>query len=273
MQRNALTLYRRYFWVGCIAITFAACAFGRTGTPTVGGTDNTIPFQNHYTGLGGIVFPGFNTAAGVNAAALANGKKGTSIQVTGAPALQSGDNSTYTGSLATSSSRVGWGIGYNALQSSSGTLNHGMFAGVGFTLGPLSLGMGMRDAAIVSGFNPEVDFGATLVLGGDFHAAAVVYDVATSHVVAAGVGYGRAKRENVELNVRAPVPGSADYTLTFAATFYAGPFGTHFRTSYLTSSRTYNHTLGGLLWLGDHLNVMIQLTTPRALGLGLTYIF
>jgi hypothetical protein len=273
MRLNSLTLYRRFFWVSCLGAVFVATAFGVSpGGAGVGGTENPLPTGNIFPTPGGIVFPGFNVAAGTNAAALANGKKGTMFQGAFAPALESGDANSFFGSIATSSSRIGWGIGYTGIQQ-SGAITHGVFAGVGFKLGSLSLGMGLRDAAISSGFNPEVDFGSTLKIGKDFYAAAVVYDVETVRTVGFGLGFGKAKQDAIEFNVVSPVSGSSDWTVTFAATVYAGIFGTSLRSSYLLASRTFNHTLAGLVSLGDGFNVFVQLTTPRALSFGFTWIF
>lgn len=222
----------------------------------------------------GILYPGFNTAAGVNAAALPGGKKITAVQVAAAPALATNDNNSYFASMATSNSAIGWGLGYTGASTSAG-LTHGMFAGVGFNLKRINLGVGLRDSDLSGGFSPNVDIGSKFDLGKDFTFGAVAYnlDDTSNMQFAAGIGYGHPRKDNVEINLLTPAGGGSDYMVTFAATVYTGKFGTTFRTSYAMESQAFNHTLGLLYWLGSSMNVILQLTTPRTLTMGITVAF
>ncbi len=238
----------------------------------VGNLSNPLPAGVIYPTPVAIVYPGFNIAAGVNAAALTAGKRATAGLLAAAPPLQSGDSISYLASIATSTNRLGWSIGYLGAQGSSG-MSHGMFAGVGFSLAPFSFGVGLRDSDMSGGFNPNVDFGSRLEFGKDWAMAAVVYNLDQTPGASLGLGYGRKKKESIEMNFLMPTFGSTDYAVTIAATVYTGRFGTTFRTSYFLTSKAFSHTLGGLIWLTPSFNVLLQLTSPRTLTAGITYVF
>jgi len=236
---------------------------------------NALPVGLIYPTPVGILFPGFNIAAGVNAAALPNGKKGTALEIAAAPSLKSGDSTSGLVSIATSSQNIGWSLGYTNTTTDS-TMTHGLYSGVGFKLGDVQLGMGLR-GALSNGFTPSVDAGMivhtsqTLVLG------AVGYNLDSAPQVAVGIGVGHAKKDNVELNVLTPPFGNSlavkTYLVTFSATVYTGAFGTIFRSSYDTTAGSFSETLGALIWLGQDVNFALELTTPRTLTAGFTYVF
>lgn len=238
----------------------------------IGNLTNPLPAGVIYPTPVAIVYPGFNIAAGVNAAALTSGKRATAGLLAAAPPLQSGDPTSYIASIATSSNRLGWSVGYLGSQATSG-LSHGMFAGVGFSLAPLSFGVGLRDTDMSGGFNPNVDFGSKFELGKDWAMAAVIYNLDQSPGASFGLGYSRRKKEAVEVNFLMPTFSSSDYAVTVAATVYTGRFGTTFRTSYFLTSKTFSHTLGGLIWVTPNFNFLLQLTSPRTLTAGITYVF
>lgn len=238
----------------------------------IGNLTNPLPSGVIYPTPVGIVNPGFNIAAGVNPATLTSGKRATSGLMAVAPPLQSSDSMSYLASIATSTNRLGWSIGYLGSQGTGG-LTHGMFAGVGFSLAPVSFGVGLRDTDMSGGFNPNVDFGSKIELGNDWAMAAVIYNLDQTPGASIGMGYGRKKKENVEVNFLLPSFGSSDYAVTMAATVYTGRFGTTFRTSYYLTSKSFSHTIGGLIWLTPSFNVLLQLTSPRTLTAGITYVF
>lgn len=260
-----------------LIIVFAVVGMNRAyaagGTAGLAKLGNALPAGVIHPVPVGILYPGLTIAAGVNPAALTAGKKATAISISGAPPLGDGDPISFMGSVATSSNKVGWGIGYSG--SLGAEAQHGLFAGVGFKLGQFSAGVGLRDANLSGGFNPNVDIGTRVDLGREFSMGLVAYDLDADPSVTLGVGVGHPKKDNVELNISTPPlgGGSADYALTFSATVYTGPFGTSFRTTYLLDSKTFSHTLGGLFWVGDSINLFVQLTTPRTLNVGFTYVF
>lgn len=265
-----------------LVLLTAAAIFALLGARTayaegqggMGNLPNPLPAGDIYPTPVGILFPGFNVAAGVNAATLASGKRQTAAQVTGAPALRSGDSTTYLASLATSSNKLGWSIGY--LGSSGTTMTHGIFAGVGFYLNPVSFGVGLRDTDIMSSgfdFSPNVDVGTKIEIGKDFAIGGVVYGLDGTMGASVGFGYGRKKKENIELNVLLPSLSGTDIAATFAATVYTGRFGTTFRTTYYITTQAFSHTLGGLIWFTSNVNLLVQLTSPSSLSAGLTWVF
>ncbi len=236
---------------------------------------NAMPIGIIYPTPVGILFPGFNIAAGVNAAALPNGKKGTAMEVAAAPALKSGDSNSGMASIATSSQNIGWSLGYTNT-TTNGDMTHGLFSGVGFKLNNLQLGMALR-GNINNGFNPNVDAGMILHVSQDWVVGAVAYNLNNTPQAALGVGIGHPRKDNVEINVLTPAYGSsavpATYLATFSATVYTGAFGTLFRTTYDTTGHDFTATLGALVWLGQDVNAGIELTTPRTLTFGITYVF
>lgn len=267
MKNNLRTLLAALALVTGLCLTKGALA----ENGGIGNLTNPLPAGVIYPTPAGILYPGFNIAAGVNAAALATGKRSTAGQLTVAPPLQSGDATSYVASVATSTNRLGWSIGY--LGSQGDEMTHGLFAGVGCILAPISFGVGLRDTDISGGFDPDVDFGTRVELGKDFSLGAVVYNLNADPGVSAGIGFGRKKKENIEVNFLLPSLGGTDYAATFAATVYSGRFGTTFRTTYFITSQTFSHTLGGLIWFTSSINMFVQLTSPRTLGAGLTYVF
>jgi hypothetical protein len=253
-----------------LASLITAVSFGGQ-TNTFSG--NAIPTGQIYPNPVGILFPGFNVAAGVNPAALATGKKNTAFQISGSPALQGGDATNYMASIATSSQSLGWSLGYNG-SSSGGALTHSLFSGVGFNIGAASLGLGLR-GPVSGGFDPKVDFALVGQLSQVVSIGAVTYDLNGTPQTAIGLGLSHKKKDNIELDVLLPSWSnfSGTYVVTFSATVYSGVFGTTFRTSYDTQAKSVSATLGGLVWLFNNMNFIVQLNTPRTLTAALTYVF
>ena len=265
----------KFFRYLVMASGFFLLSSGSAHAESAGGTgslNSPLPAGVIYPTPVGILYPGFGIAAGVNAATLATGKRVTAAQVTAAPPLQGGDSITYLASIATSTNKLGWSLGYLGANG-GGLMTHGLFAGVGFNLAPISFGVGLRDADISGGFTPNVDFGTKIDVGKDFSFGTVVYNLDQELGVNVGFGYGRKKKESIELNFLMPSLGSSDYAVTFAATVYTGIFGTTFRTTYYLGSKTFSHTLGGLIWITQSFNFLVQLTSPRTLSAGITYVF
>jgi len=267
----------RLYFVFCFAIlSWLSVNTAHARVLALGRLGNALPVGTLYPTPVGILYPGFNIAAGVNAAALANGKKVTAAQASVSPALAEGDSYSYLASVANSTQRLGFGMGYVGSIATEPT--HGMFAGAGFNLGALSFGVGLRDYDLTGGFDPSVDIGTLLHIGSEFSLGAVAYNADTDPQIAFGVGFGRPKKDNVEVNVLLPALSTnftdgSEYIVTFAATVYSGAFGTGFRSSYYSSSSSFTHTLAGLLWLTADSNLILQLSTPRTLTVGYTYVF
>ena len=266
-----------------LVLLMIAAIFALLGSPVAYGAAgmgnqsliNPLPAGVIYPTPVGILYPGFNVAAGVNAAALSMGKRVTAAQLSVAPALQTGASMGYLASIATSTNRLGWSVGYVGASGGAAS-THGIYAGAGFTLARVSMGVGLRDTDIASAgfsFDPSVDFGTRIDLGKDFAFGTVVYNLEQTPGVSTGFGFGRKKKENIEINFLIPSLGSSDYATTFMATVYSGRFGTTFRTTYYLSSKAFSHTLGALLWLGQKMNVVVQLTSPSTMTFGLTYVF
>jgi hypothetical protein len=257
--------------VGLLFLIFALLTLNRAYGRTANNLGNPLPIGLIAPSPVGIVYPSFNSAAGVNPAALALGKKLTSLQLAGAPSLQAGDSTTYLASLATTTKNTGWSLGYDGT-SGSGSMTHGIFAGVGFKLDPVSLGLGLR-GTISSGFNPNVDAGLRFAVSQNVTVAAVARSLDSTLQAGGGIGINNGKNNNVEISYMMPATTGGSALVTFGATVYTGNFGAIFQSSYYLSSKTFTHTLGALYWLASNFNLTAQLTTPRTMNLGITYTF
>lgn len=257
--------------VGLLFLVFALLTFNRAYGRTANNLGNPLPIGLIAPSPVGIVYPSFNSAAGVNPAALAIGKKLTSFQISGAPSLQSGDATAYGASLATTAKNTGWSLGYNG-SSSTGTLTHGIYAGVGFKFDPISLGVGLR-GTLSSGFNPNVDAGLKFAVTQNITLAAVARSIDSTLQAGGGIGINNGKNNNVEISYLMPATAGGSALVNFGATVYSGDFGALFQSSYYLSTKTFTHTLGALYWLASNLNLTVQLTTPRTMMLGVTYTF
>lgn len=222
----------------------------------------------------GLVFPGFNVAAGVNPAALATMESATAFQAAVTPPLQSGDPFGLFGSIASSIKSFGIGLGVDHY-SGGGASSTGLFAGGGVQFRSLSFGFGLRDNDIGSSFSPGIDLG--LLIGrqkAGLSGGAVFYDVNHAAQLGVGLGYDMDKKLLVEGNVVfPPFNGSGGgYTLTGSATIYVSDVGLYFRSSYFTAPKTTSHTLGLLAWITRSVNLIFQFTTDRTITLGATFL-
>ncbi len=234
-----------------------------------------LPTAHIYPIPVGILFPGFNVAAGVNAAALPLMGKGTSVQGAYLPALSSGDPNGYFGSVAMASKTFGFGIGLLGSKSGSTTTNS-LFTGAGFHTDNVAFGLGLRDPNVHGGFNPEVDAG--VIVGGDkgLTFGFNLYHLQASPRLAAGLGFIQGRKYNLEANVLLPSFSNfnKDYVITASASIFADDvIGFNFCESYYTINNTFLHTIGVLVWVSQHVNLIAQFTSQRTLAAGLSVVF
>jgi len=222
----------------------------------------------------GVVFPAFNDAPLVNASSLPSQKSRAARLGYGPRGATASRPDVIEGDFSASSQSIGIGFMYTGLRDPS-TITHGFGAGVGLGLGPAALGLAVRDSDLSQNNNsPSVDFSLTLNQlggggggGGGLNLTAVFYNMNHSAQLTAGIGVIKEKKYFLEANLGMEPFNSAnsspDNTVAVAAGVYAGPFGFSFKTAYLTQSRTYRHTLGGAIGLGESLNLSVQFDTPN----------
>lgn len=242
-----------------------------------GGGINTVPVPQLFSYPSGLVFPGLNGAAAINAAALPASGRATAVQAAFTPSLQSGDPMGIFGGIAMARKGLGLGLGIEHT-SVSNLSTLGGFAGAGFAWDALSLGVGLRDSDLDGGFSPQVDVGLLVGEGKDRRGVAfgaVFYNLNTTAVLGAGIGYRGGKKYHLEANVVLPPFSDMDgnYTITAAATINAGIFGLFFRTSYFTQPSDFSHTVGALAWISQRFNLIAQFTTNRTATVGATVLF
>lgn len=222
---------------------------------------------------GALIFPHFDSAALINASTLVH-NKGTAVQGLYSPPPSSGETHQYQLGVASASKKFGLGMGYTGYSDTQAT--HGAFAGLGFLIETLSLGLSIRDPNVENDFDPDVDFGLDLAIDKSVHLGVVLYNINRTPNVALGVGYVKENKYFLEANLGFQNVNNIDtsnYTLTLAAGVYAGIFGMGFQTNYYASSKDYDHILSGLIRPSDNLHFLVQFETPRRFRFGLTVVF
>jgi len=235
----------------------------------------------------GLVFPGFNIAAGVNASALAV-EKATALQASFSPSTDGlGDN--IFGSFATSNKKIGLGGGYLGNRA-GGTMTHSAFGGLAYRFEAVTLGAGVRSVGIGGTAVLQADASAMFTGQGGISVGAVGYDLGGSQLVGIGAGVKSKKAYHIEANVLLPLKqtSSTGITAVVAGSMAASIFDIFFNVSYLYKSSTYvqpypgnpsafSYTFGAAAWMGHHFNLVLQYstlpgTTLGRAAVGLTYV-
>lgn len=222
---------------------------------------------------GGILYPGFNTAAGRNPAAIPLTGKGSALQLAATPAFQSSDSTDLFGSVATTRGSFGFGAGYLG-SSYNSQLTNGFFAGMGYNFDPASVGIAVRDFDVRSG-NTSVDVGFQFETKQEITLGAVLYDVNNTSRAAIGVGTKSGKRYNLEANVLLPPFNNMDggYVGTLSASIFPGMIGFHFSTSYYTAAKSWDYVVGVGVFASDMIHIALQYATTRRATAAVTFIF
>lgn len=249
-----------------LSTTLGASAFG-------GSLVSSMPVARIFPNAGGILYPGFNSAAGVNPAAIPMTGKGTAIQVAATPSIQSGDTTELFGSVAHTSGALGFGAGYIGDFNSGQNVNSG-FVGVGYNLDPLSVGVSVRDFDIKNGGGADIDAGFTFETKSEIAIGAVLYDINHNTQADLAVGTKSGKKYNIEADVLLPPFNSSwmGYAATLAASITPGMFGFHFGTTYYTAPKTWEYIVGVGCQINDTFQVVAQYATTRRATLALTIV-
>ncbi len=260
MRRTASTLFPAFL----TAFVLSTAAYAEV--------NNAFPAGRFYPDPVALVYPGFNVAGGVNAAALPSAGRGTALQATYSPGGGSGTNQAFA-SVAHSGGNMGFNAGYQ-MNSGGGSDAHGVFAGLGANFSNFNVGLSLREYDVASNFSPNVDVGMVVELK-VIDLGIVFYDL--SGVTRLGVGVGnRSSQYNVEANVLLP-PFSAltsNYLFTLSAQLELGnSAGVHFRTSYETGTEFISHTLGLGVFVTKELQLIAQYSTPSRFQGGMTIVF
>lgn len=234
-----------------------------------------LPVHNVFPTVQGILFPSMLTAAGVNPAALPQrGKSLTALGINYSPP-PNGQDHQYSVDIASGNKTMGLGGGY--LGSLGDNPSNGIFLGGGFKAASTSLGLGLRDTNINDGFVPQSDLGI-IANGTDLSYGVVLYHMESSPQLDFGIGLGKDKNYNFEINVLLPPMATAfregaAYTLTAATTVYAGIFGLSFTSSYTTSPPEVSQAVSLLVWVFKNMAVTIQYRSPNRSYYGLIATF
>jgi len=251
-----------WFWAGL--------AMGAVG----GSTISPLPTDQIFPTPVGILFPGFNVAAGVNPAALPLAGKMTSVQASYTPSLASGDASSMFGGLAAAKKGLGVGIGTQRVETSGGSVQ-GIFGGAAFSFDTVSIGLGLRDGNLSGGYNPNVDIGFIVgdqKSGRSLSFGGVLYNLDRYPQLAIGIGYGNVKRYCLEANLLMPPfeqLSTSYYIISLSATLRAEFLLLYFRSSYQTRFLNFSHTLGVGFQVLEHLNLFAQYSPDRTVSAGL----
>jgi hypothetical protein len=264
---------RRFAWR---ALLLAGCLtralWAETGKPIT----NTLPTLVIGPYPIGFLFPGFNTAAGINPAALPS-EKATAFQAAVAPPINNDNLAMGFASLATSNKKLGIGAGYlgQFVKASPGipsSTTNEAFGGLGFRLDPIQLGVGVQDVGIGrSGSQAQVDFSmlyngdAGLVIGGE------LYDLNTNLDLALGVGFRSGKKYHIEADLLLPTGGGEGAFLVVAGAVAVPLFDVFFNLSYLVNTApmvtsasggtAFFYAFGIDFWVSDHVNFVFQYNT------------
>lgn len=235
---------------GLLSIT----AFGR-------GTYNILPTATMWPTPNGILFPNVATAGGVNAAALPLAGKATVVQ--GAYTKVTDNLSEFYGGVGMTSRKFGVSLGYLG-DKIGNNLVHNSYAGAGFAIDQVSLGLNVRRFNWSGSASTGVDLGLIAGEGKGFTWGFVVYNINGPHTqVTGGVGFGGGKKYNMELNFAIPpFNGGSVYIITAAGTINPSEvFGVHFKTSYY-SDKNYLHVLGLSVFPWENTGFLVQFSSP-----------
>lgn len=233
------------------------------------GFNAAIPSHSIFPIPTGIIFPSLLTAAGINPAALPQRNvSATAMAINYSPPPGGGPHQAEF-DIAKGDKRMGLGAGYIGSYDTNGSNpTHSVFLGGGFRSESTSLGIAMRDGDLKNGFSPDTDIGILAQGPADLTYGLVLYHMDRSPQLDLGVGFGKDKFYNFEINVLMPPiksafqPG-ASYTFTAATTVYASIFGISFVSSYTTVPAQVTQGVSFLVWLSRDLAVTIQYRSPN----------
>lgn len=254
----------------CLKLVFLLAIF-LWGLPAQArdGFGAAIPSHSIFPTPSGIIFPSLLTAAGNNPAALPQRITPAKVMALNYSPPPGGGAHQYAVDFATGDKRIGLGAGYiGSVDPSSGPANHSIFLGGGFRSESTSLGISLRDGDLKNGFSPETDIGVIAQGPADLTYGLVLYHMDRSPQLDLGIGFGKDKSYNFEINVLMPPiksafqPGAA-YTFTAATTVYASIFGISFVSSYTTVPAQVSQGVSFLVWLSKNLGVTIQYRSPN----------
>jgi len=228
----------------------------------------------------GILYPMFNQAAIVNPAALPK-EKATSVQALFSPGSTDGAANNYEGTVATSTKKLGLGLGYLGSQSTSQT-THSAFAGVGAKWNNISVGMSVQDPDVSSGgFQPNLGVGMIASLK-EFDIGAVMYDLNESARGGLGVGFAN-KRYALEGYILLPPFSTLDnstapFLLGVGAGIYGQVVAVSFGATYALSQQNFGGDslqffIAGVAWLGNSFNLFARFDSPETFTGGITLVF
>ena len=234
---------------------------------------NAVPIDEVFPVTSGIIFPSFLTAAGVNPAALPQkGKGGSVLGLDYSPAPGGDGAHQYSLGVASGDSRVGGGIGYRGTFQKSAT--HALFAGAGFRSESTSIGVSLRMPDLSKGFSPQTDLGILTSTKSDVTFGLVMYHLESSPQIDVGLGFGKDKNYEFEINILLPAVGSlfqanSEFVLTAATTVYASIFGLSFNSSYNTHTSEVSQSVSLLIWFFKNCGVTLQYRSPNRSYYGL----
>ncbi len=233
--------------------------------------DNAFPVMRFHPETVGLVYPGFNVAAGVNPAALPSAGRGSAIQLGFSPGGSDGDR--LFASVAHAKDNLGIGAGYQG-RMGGGAMQNDAFLGVAGTFGNFSAGLALREYDLSGGINPSVDAGILVELK-VVDVGLVFYDLNGASRLGIGVGSRGGGRFNIEGNVLLPHFNNlgGGYLFTLSAQMAVGIVGVHFRTSYDTAWNDFSHTVGLGAWVSPQVQLALQYSTPRRVSGAVTYSF
>jgi hypothetical protein len=252
-------------WVFILTV----CSIARSET----GIDSISPITQFYPQPIGLLYPGFNVAAGVNPAAIPSSGNGTAIQAGFSPAPSGGEAHRLFGSVAHKTSNFGFGAGYQG-ELLNGTLVHNAFVGLGANFGKFNVGLGLRDYNLRTGISPAVDVGLTIELKIiDF--GVVFYSLETSPRIGVGIGTRSGSSFNLEANILLPPLNNlgSSYLATVSAQFAIQRITAYLRTTYDTGFRTLSHSVGLGGWVMKQAHLGAQYSTPNRIESALTVTF
>jgi hypothetical protein len=234
-----------------------------------------MPAGRIFPDPGGILYPGFSVAAGVNPAAIPLMGKGTAIQTAVTPSLQSGDPNELFASATTAKGSFGMGVGYEG-SLMNGQVTNGAFGGIGYNFDPLSVGVAVRDPNVSQSGTAAADIGFEYETKNEITLGAVLYNVNQNTQADIGIGTKSGKKYNLEANLLLPPFNSLSnggYLATVAASVVPGAIGFHFSTSYDTGAKDLYYTVAAAAFIGDNFNVILQYATNRQATAALTVVF
>ena len=239
--------------------------------------NSALPFHNIFPKSGGIIFPSLLTAAGVNPAALPQKNSATTaLGFSYSPPPGGSGPHEFGGALARGDKRMGLGVGY--LGSMQNALSSAVYLGGGFRSESTSLGLGLRDSDLGDGFAPETDIGIIASGTSELAFGLVMYNLQDSPQIDFGIGFGKDKSYNFEVNVLMPnlstaFQQDAAYTITAATNVYASIFGVSFSSSYRTFPAEVTQSVSLMIRIFKDFALTIQYRSPNRSYYGIVATF